>query len=125
MVEEGRSCERESTLKFSIWKKEDKQENNNQSDHGSMKWMSSKMRIMRKMMRSSDHRDLSSNPRLKYEDQKPSPLLETDNSSSSSYINSNNTIRVCADCNTTKTPLWRSGPRGPKVYIFLHLYYIQ
>jgi hypothetical protein len=24
-------------------------------------------------------------------------------------------IRVCSDCNTTKTPLWRSGPRGPKV----------
>jgi hypothetical protein len=24
-------------------------------------------------------------------------------------------VRVCSDCNTTKTPLWRSGPRGPKV----------
>lgn len=23
-------------------------------------------------------------------------------------------VRVCSDCNTTKTPLWRSGPRGPK-----------
>lgn len=23
-------------------------------------------------------------------------------------------IRVCSDCNTSKTPLWRSGPRGPK-----------
>ncbi|KAF3782767.1 GATA transcription factor 16 [Nymphaea thermarum] len=22
--------------------------------------------------------------------------------------------RVCVDCQTTKTPLWRSGPRGPK-----------
>ncbi|XP_078431254.1 uncharacterized protein LOC144703050 [Wolffia australiana] len=22
--------------------------------------------------------------------------------------------RVCSDCNTTKTPLWRSGPQGPK-----------
>ena len=41
---------------------------------------------------------------------------ETNNSSiNSSNVNSNNTIRVCADCNTTKTPLWRSGPRGPKV----------
>lgn len=26
-------------------------------------------------------------------------------------------IRVCSDCNTTKTPLWRSGPCGPKVPI--------
>ena len=24
-------------------------------------------------------------------------------------------IRTCSDCNTTKTPLWRSGPCGPKV----------
>ncbi|GLT47821.1 hypothetical protein SLA2020_214830 [Shorea laevis] len=107
-VEEGRSCENESTLKFSIWKEEDKmKENSDQSDHGSVKWMSSKMRLMRKMMKSSDHGQ-------KYEDQKPSSALETDNSSSSSHNNINTTIRVCADCNTTKTPLWRSGPRGPK-----------
>jgi hypothetical protein len=26
-------------------------------------------------------------------------------------------VRVCSDCNTTKTPLWRSGPCGPKVRI--------
>ncbi|CAL5359254.1 unnamed protein product [Camellia sinensis] len=26
----------------------------------------------------------------------------------------NNVIRTCSDCNTTKTPLWRSGPQGPK-----------
>ncbi|KAJ4875348.1 GATA transcription factor 21 [Raphanus sativus] len=30
------------------------------------------------------------------------------------YGNTNGVIRVCSDCNTTKTPLWRSGPRGPK-----------
>ncbi|CAN7109871.1 putative GATA transcription factor 22 [Brassica rapa] len=31
------------------------------------------------------------------------------------YNGSNNgVIRICSDCNTTKTPLWRSGPRGPK-----------
>ncbi|KAJ6814840.1 putative GATA transcription factor 22 isoform X1 [Iris pallida] len=23
-------------------------------------------------------------------------------------------VRVCSDCSTTKTPLWRSGPQGPK-----------
>ncbi|XP_073132553.1 uncharacterized protein [Henckelia pumila] len=56
------------------------------------------------------------------EDQKlrPSYSLETDLSSNSScnniVANANNTptIRVCSDCNTTKTPLWRSGPKGPK-----------
>ncbi|CAN7114884.1 GATA transcription factor 21 [Brassica rapa] len=30
------------------------------------------------------------------------------------YGNNNGLIRVCSNCNTTKTPLWRSGPRGPK-----------
>ncbi|KAL1217418.1 GATA transcription factor 21 [Cardamine amara subsp. amara] len=30
------------------------------------------------------------------------------------YGNNNGVIRACSDCNTTKTPLWRSGPRGPK-----------
>ncbi|KAJ7958353.1 GATA transcription factor [Quillaja saponaria] len=28
--------------------------------------------------------------------------------------NNNTATRVCSDCNTTTTPLWRSGPRGPK-----------
>lgn len=25
-----------------------------------------------------------------------------------------NTLRACVDCSTTRTPLWRSGPQGPK-----------
>lgn len=61
-----------------------------------------------------------SNTALNFGDHKQQSLpSETDNNSiNSSNINSNNTIRVCADCNTTKTPLWRSGPRGPKVLKF-------
>ncbi|XP_051131823.1 putative GATA transcription factor 22 [Andrographis paniculata] len=35
-------------------------------------------------------------------------------SSWGSNFSSNTPIRVCSDCNTTKTPLWRSGPKGPK-----------
>ncbi|XP_012077289.1 GATA transcription factor 21 isoform X2 [Jatropha curcas] len=31
-----------------------------------------------------------------------------------SHNTNTTTIRVCSDCNTTTTPLWRSGPRGPK-----------
>ncbi|KAL2941103.1 GATA transcription factor 16 [Bienertia sinuspersici] len=26
----------------------------------------------------------------------------------------NEVKRICGDCNTTKTPLWRAGPRGPR-----------
>ncbi|XP_070033207.1 putative GATA transcription factor 22 [Nicotiana tomentosiformis] len=82
-------------LKLTLWKKGDK--------------------LMQKM-KNSDHAHI----KLKLEDQKKQqsyPNLETDYSSNSSSNNSNNNnipIRVCSDCNTTKTPLWRSGPKGPK-----------
>nr|XP_023888430.1 putative GATA transcription factor 22 [Quercus suber] len=69
------------------------------STTGPVQWMSSKMRLMQKMM----------NPNFQDTDKQRHGNGE---------INSpnciNNTIRVCADCNTTTTPLWRSGPRGPK-----------
>ncbi|GMJ07350.1 hypothetical protein HRI_004404200 [Hibiscus trionum] len=89
-------------------------------EDSSYKWMPSKMRILRKMM-SSERSDLSkSSTATKIEDWKVQinqPSSSPDNSSNSSYNNNNTTnipIRVCSDCNTTKTPLWRSGPRGPK-----------
>lgn len=28
---------------------------------------------------------------------------------------SQSNVKTCADCGTTKTPLWRGGPAGPKV----------
>ncbi|KAL5782196.1 hypothetical protein ACOSP7_007225 [Xanthoceras sorbifolium] len=42
---------------------------------------------------------------------------ESDGSSKSSLIECNNQVnekKTCADCGTTKTPLWRGGPAGPK-----------
>ncbi|KAL1363704.1 hypothetical protein HN51_011902 [Arachis hypogaea] len=116
-------------LKLKILKKEERNENHHldnqahhdEEDHGSVKWMSSKMRIMG----GSD----TNNFRLRFDEEGPkqqAPLspLGTDNSSSNSnnnnsssnrHENNNNMIvRVCSDCHTTKTPLWRSGPRGPK-----------
>ncbi|XP_022730986.1 GATA transcription factor 21 [Durio zibethinus] len=108
--------ESDSGLKLSIWKKEERVESHQSHENvSSAKWMSSKMRMMRKMT-SSDHTDLWNSSTPKFEDhQKQQPSTSPDNSSNSSYNNNNNnTIRVCADCNTTKTPLWRSGPRGPK-----------
>ncbi|RVX05534.1 putative GATA transcription factor 22 [Vitis vinifera] len=107
--------ESDNGLKLTIWKTEDRNENH--SENGSVKWMSSKMRVMQKMMISDQTgAQKPSNTALNFGDHKQQSLpSETDNNSiNSSNINSNNTIRVCADCNTTKTPLWRSGPRGPK-----------
>ncbi|GAB4853798.1 hypothetical protein Ancab_017992 [Ancistrocladus abbreviatus] len=98
-------------LKFSIWKKEEQSENGSTS----VKWMSSKMRLMKKMMIKPDQTDVADTSMIcknvaKHEDhkQRSSSPMQTDN------IISSPDIRVCADCNTTKTPLWRSGPRGPK-----------
>lgn len=108
-------------LKFSLWKKEDGNENRS----GLAKWTCSKMRVMGRTMiiANSDHM-ISSEAQtnialMKSEDQKQKssdpPMQNNDNGSNSSSSNSNSPIRVCSDCNTTKTPLWRSGPRGPKV----------
>lgn len=72
------------------------------NSHGSMKWMSSKMRVMRKVMPSnkSSETDLCT----------PAKSIINDHCNSSTA----EIVRVCSDCNTTKTPLWRGGPQGPK-----------
>ncbi|KAK6139607.1 hypothetical protein DH2020_026650 [Rehmannia glutinosa] len=82
----------------------------------SLKWMSSKMRLMQSMENPVyvAPKLISSATAKLEEDLKPQPSssLETDISSNNCSYNS--PIRVCSDCNTTKTPLWRSGPKGPK-----------
>ncbi|CAL9767301.1 unnamed protein product [Musa acuminata subsp. burmannicoides] len=89
---------------------EDEEEEEEEADRPG-KWMSSKMRFMRKMMNSTHI--VVSKPR-------GSMLLSEDQSQRSqgfgagNQSNGNGIIRICSDCNTTKTPLWRSGPRGPK-----------
>ncbi|KAA8521279.1 hypothetical protein F0562_011975 [Nyssa sinensis] len=93
--------------------KPDQDEDEDKRDSGAAKWMSSKMRLMQKMMSSDCSTGTNKQVRIvqKFHDhQHQNNSTETDSPSS----NSNNFIRVCADCNTTKTPLWRSGPRGPK-----------
>jgi len=55
----------------------------------------------------------------------PPQAHKTSRGSSNSSHNSNNNLanndpllaRRCANCDTTSTPLWRNGPRGPKVLI--------
>ncbi|KAF5776218.1 putative transcription factor C2C2-GATA family [Helianthus annuus] len=92
---------------------------NKSSDLHQVKWMSSKMRVMLKMKK-SDHQPMnintysSTSTQVTKLEEHNSPMEETDNSSNSTSSNNNIPIRVCSDCNTTKTPLWRSGPRGPK-----------
>ncbi|KAK2645391.1 hypothetical protein Ddye_020586 [Dipteronia dyeriana] len=108
-----------SGLKFTILKKEDRNIHHENGNSAAM-WMSSKMRLMKKMMDSAPApSDDHISPEFDIEENHhnkqffSSSTSQTENSFN--IINNNtNTIRVCSDCNTTKTPLWRSGPRGPK-----------
>ncbi|KAJ1442801.1 Zinc finger, GATA-type [Sesbania bispinosa] len=117
---EDRSSACDPNLSFSS-KMEDQEDSKN--CHGSAKWMSSKMRLMKKMMRPSTTptttHDKAINtttsatplsPRFQNQGQ------ENRYSQRSPRNNNNNstTTRVCSDCNTSSTPLWRSGPMGPK-----------
>ncbi|PKA63646.1 Putative GATA transcription factor 22 [Apostasia shenzhenica] len=88
----------------------DQYERDGGGSHGSaVKWMSSKMRIMRKMMSSDEHRRISKSRRANQQAAVEEQKLQVGNEMIHGGI-----VRVCSDCSTTKTPLWRSGPRGPK-----------
>lgn len=41
--------------------------------------------------------------------------VETDPNTSPDEATASGEPKACADCHTTKTPLWRGGPEGPKV----------
>ncbi|KAK7411941.1 hypothetical protein VNO78_03386 [Psophocarpus tetragonolobus] len=109
--------EKRSDLKLRVWK-EDTCENLQDVDD-STKWIP-KMRIMGSMMasdqRGSDIASISNSKNIMDEEKNPppSPLGTDDSNYNSSSNHSNVNVRVCSDCHTTKTPLWRSGPKGPK-----------
>jgi hypothetical protein len=77
-------------------------------------WMSSNMRFMRKMKNSN--RTIEKKPRTT-----PANHQLDQTTSNSNNNPSNGIVRVCSACNTTKTPLWRTGPCGPKVKILILL----
>ncbi|KAJ0985498.1 hypothetical protein J5N97_003854 [Dioscorea zingiberensis] len=82
--------------------------------HRSTKWMSSKMRFMKKMMGSDQI--YTSKARSSTQEAQDHPQTSRGRRSSNSRTNNlpEGVIRMCSDCKTSKTPLWRSGPQGPK-----------
>lgn len=115
MVDVTSSCNNNSHEMHEMPTYSDEDEENSKSKSkssggGSVKWMSSKMRLMQKMMNPDDH-----NIPYAATDKRERNINKTE---INFCFNSNNTVRVCSDCNTTTTPLWRSGPRGPKVYTY-------
>ncbi|RWR82764.1 putative GATA transcription factor 22 [Cinnamomum micranthum f. kanehirae] len=79
--------------------------------NGPVKWVSSNIRLMRKMMNSEQ---TVTNKMIRDAETYPNNIRLPSWDHKKSNNSTSNVIRVCADCNTTKTPLWRSGPRGPK-----------
>lgn len=87
----------------------------------SSKWMmSKKIRIVQKMMNTAGSHDQKRQERIikiKF------PDLEKDKCEIDSPSHGGNAlVRICSDCKTTKTPLWRSGPQGPKVRSLLFIF---
>ncbi|CAH8287351.1 unnamed protein product [Eruca vesicaria subsp. sativa] len=96
-----------------------------ETETNSLKWMSSKVRLMKRktMITSTDNNKQHVNNEQFLNDssleedhfKKISKKQYNSIINENGYNGSNNcVIRFCSDCNTTKTPLWRSGPRGPK-----------
>ncbi|KAJ9183572.1 hypothetical protein P3X46_007409 [Hevea brasiliensis] len=89
--------------KLSSCNREDGDFDGSGGEGSAAKYMPSKMRLTQKMMNSNcSETDKPVKFTLNFQDQQ----CHTNNN----YIN----VRVCADCSTTTTPLWRSGPLGPK-----------
>ncbi|KAL4285499.1 hypothetical protein GQ457_16G001600 [Hibiscus cannabinus] len=81
----------------------------------SVKWMSSKMRLMKKMMNSNGGNGPTDHDKaVKFTDKLRHRMHDNGETYYPFGKANHGTIRVCSDCNTTTTPLWRSGPRGPK-----------
>ncbi|KAG7617382.1 putative GATA transcription factor 22 [Arabidopsis thaliana] len=107
---------KETRLKLTIKKKDNHQDQTDlpqspikdMTGTNSLKWISSKVRLMKKkkaIITTSDSSKQHTN-----NDQSSN----LSNSERQNGYNNDCVIRICSDCNTTKTPLWRSGPRGPK-----------
>ncbi|XP_068653431.1 putative GATA transcription factor 22 [Aristolochia californica] len=95
-----------------VFHNQENRDGGDQFNNVSVKWMSSKMRLMKKM--ANPDQTVFSKPTSNQQDffslQRSPPLCDDDSTNNSP----GSKIRVCSDCNTTKTPLWRSGPQGPK-----------
>lgn len=105
-------------LKLSISEGDQLKEESPTSDKVPVSWMSSKMRLMKKMINSDRPIDVDTPTRgklwLQNQMQSSPPSNMTNDSSDQNMASNSTVIRTCSDCNTTRTPLWRSGPKGPK-----------
>lgn len=63
---------------------------------------------------------LQNNKNTPYPPQPPKTSRGSNSNSNNNLANNDPLLaRRCANCDTTSTPLWRNGPRGPKVVLIL------
>ncbi|XP_028807027.1 putative GATA transcription factor 22 [Neltuma alba] len=95
--------------------KEEDEEEESKSGYESAEWMPSKIRLMRKMMiPNTSHPVPRKESNITPNTQTREHQKTQTHKSPPNHRNNTTTTRVCADCNTTSTPLWRGGPKGPK-----------
>ncbi|KAK4747029.1 hypothetical protein SAY87_026066 [Trapa incisa] len=109
------SCEEGRGLSFFLPVDQNSdQEINSHQSHGnsslSLNWVSSKMMIARKGKTSPTNCPTREWP----SSDDPIKRSEGYEYGSRNLSTDNGTVRVCSECKTTTTPLWRSGPQGPK-----------
>ncbi|KAI5393501.1 hypothetical protein KIW84_060580 [Lathyrus oleraceus] len=80
------------------------------------KWTSSKMRLMKKLMIPERSYDAATNEEKAIINTSASAATTPSNRGfqNERYNQGSPTARACVECQTTSTPLWRSGPMGPK-----------
>lgn len=125
--------EKEARLKLTIRKSDNHHDRTNRSQYpkkretetNSLKWMTSKVRLMKRktiitptdnIKQHVKNDQYLNDTNLEEDHIKKISKNQFNNVKENGYNGGNNcVIRICSDCTTTKTPLWRSGPRGPKV----------
>ncbi|XP_022147681.1 GATA transcription factor 21-like [Momordica charantia] len=104
----------ETGLRFTIWKQIDKS-GSSIDDDLALKWDSSSSNIRMVINSNPTETPAPINGGRNFQDLNPSLSFDQTNKRRTLNVDDNNSVtRTCSDCNTTKTPLWRSGPRGPK-----------
>ncbi|KAJ0263254.1 putative GATA transcription factor 22 [Hirschfeldia incana] len=120
--------EKETRLKLTIRKKDNHHDQydvpqyptKGETETNSLKWMTSKVRLMKTkswITATDNHkRHVKSDQSLNDSNLEEDHLKKISKNQFNTIVNGgkNSVTRICFDCNTTKTPLWRSGPRGPK-----------
>ncbi|KAK7321595.1 hypothetical protein VNO77_32398 [Canavalia gladiata] len=104
-----------STCESSLWSNK-MEEEDGKNGHGSSNMMrpSSSSPAPDKAINSTNTNITTTTPTSRFQNQGLENRYSQRGPRNNNNNNTTTTTRVCSDCNTSTTPLWRSGPKGPK-----------